>query len=245
MDRFCFQDFIGFLRSLEERGISHFLEGGQAVNFWTEYMLSRSGNAQGLRDFLPFTSRDCDVWVDWEAMKSLKARDGDSIITSKSPADGQLGILVLEGEPQRLVDLMSGVFGIPPEDNRRLAERALKVNGIRVLDPLHLFLCKCHCLINLDQADRQDEKHLRMLARILPLYLGMLLDEAEAGSLEERSFLNEVKLLRKMTSRSVVRRALAKIGANAESLFPVARMKTSSLPKLSRFVSSTWGGTSY
>lgn len=241
MHRFGFQDFVGFLRSLEEQGISHFLEGGQAVNFWTEYMLSRSGDAQGLQDFLPFTSRDCDVWVDWDGMKSLKTREGDSIILSKSPADGQLGIFVLEGEPRRLVDLMSGVYGIPPADNRRLAERALKVNGIRVLDPLHLFLCKCHCLIHLDQTDRQDEKHLRMLARILPLYLSMLLEEAEAGRLEERSFLNDLKLLRKMTSRSVVRRALSQISAEAESLFPAARMKASSLPKLSRFASVTWG----
>ncbi len=66
---------------------------------------------------------------------------------------------------------MSGVYGIRQDELARLCERAPVFYDIKIIDPIYLFRSKCHCLLGLDQSDRQDERHVRMLALILPEYL--------------------------------------------------------------------------
>jgi hypothetical protein len=69
------------------------------------------------------------------------------------------------------------------------------VRGVRLLDPLFLFKGKCHNLVKLPQGGRQDMKHLMMLRLILPAYLEELLEAVKTGDIDERQFLNEIKLL--------------------------------------------------
>lgn len=56
------EDYLGYLKSLSEAKAEYFLEGGQAVNFWAEYI---DAQIQGrpLSPMRPFTSKDCDIWV--------------------------------------------------------------------------------------------------------------------------------------------------------------------------------------
>jgi hypothetical protein len=135
---------------------------------------------------------------------------------------------------------MSGVYGINPDENERLRQRAHRFNGITVLDPLNLFRSKCHCLIDLDQTGRQDEKHLRMLCLILPTHLSDLIRIVKAGEIKERQLISEIKLLRKFCSLNRCRRALKLIETASESLFPIRKMAESGLERLSAFAASTW-----
>lgn len=61
-------DYVAFLQELGGTNEPHFLEGGQAVNFWAEFYTARN-RAAGLHEFLPFTSKDCDIWIGWAALK--------------------------------------------------------------------------------------------------------------------------------------------------------------------------------
>jgi hypothetical protein len=106
---------------------------------------------------------------------------------------------------------------------------------MRVIDPLYLFLSKCHCLLGLDQTDRQDERHVRMLALILPEYLILLIEDADTGKLDDRPLLKEIKLLRKISSTSTCRRAMQLLGIDAESLIPWARLESSHSERLVKF----------
>jgi hypothetical protein len=45
--------------------------------------------------------------------------------------------------------------------------------------------------------DRQDERHVRMLALILPAYISLLIDESDRGNIPDRALLKEIKLLKK------------------------------------------------
>lgn len=55
-----FEAYLDFLQSLHEWGDTYFVEGGQAVNYWAEYI--NAGNpGQPLEMLRPFTSKDCDV----------------------------------------------------------------------------------------------------------------------------------------------------------------------------------------
>lgn len=231
-------DFVPLLQELNraKKG-TYFLEGGQAVNFWAEYV-SAIDAAEKLRPFLPFTSDDCDIWVSQAAARYLDLRKEGKLVKGTSPADGQLGIFRIPGMPPKKVDLMTGVYGIPPREVKNLMTRALTINDVTVIDPLNLFRCKCHCLVGLDQTGRQDEKHLRMLCLILPAYISHLITETKNGSMTERFLIKEIKMLKKICQMSICRRALAKIEIPPQSLNSVSEMKLSGLPLLVSYAES-------
>ncbi len=233
-------DFVPFLQSLFRSGKEHFLEGGQAVNFWAEYFTQREGPVLGLRSFVPFTSEDCDIWVSAAAQKYIEAKKEGRLTKSRSPLDGQLAILNLGGDPPKVIDLLSNVFGIDPHDYPKLFNRSLIINKVRVLDPLYLFKSKCHCVISLDQQGRQDKRHLMMLTLILPAYMQELLEEAQQGKITQRALINESKLLLGIQAEATVRRALKAIRYEGD-LIPLEAYRSSELSKVCRFVDSLNG----
>ena len=223
--------YLDFLQFLHECGDTYFVEGGQAVNYWAEYIGSENP-AQPLEMLRPFTSKDCDVWINHTTWERLKKSPGGKLQKGTSPADGQLGILTLQEDPLRVVDLMSTVYGIPLRDLPRLLKRVIDNGNIKVMDPIYLFRSKCHCLLGLDQIDRQDARHVRMLALILPEYLSLLIDGIDSENLSDRALLKEIKLLRKILGTHICRRALAQLEIDPASLIPWSKLKTCGLETL-------------
>ncbi len=217
--------YLLFLQSLLARCPLQFLLGGQAVNFWADYF-DRKAYSEELQAFRPFTSKDCDVWVSPQAWIEIQKAESRRLVRGVSPIDGQLGILTLQQSPPRIVDLMSGVYGIRQQELARLCERAPVFNNIKVIDPIYLFRSKCHCLLGLDQSDRQDGRHVRMLALILPAYLSMLIDGIDVENLSDRALLKEIKLLRKILGTHACRRALEELEIDADTLIPWSKLET-------------------
>ena len=127
-----YEAYQDYLHGLRESGADYFLEGGQAVNFWAEYVDCRI-EGRPLSPMRPFTSKDCDVWVSHQTWRRLKANP--RVQKGGSPADGQLGILTLSEDPPLVVDILSSVYGIDVEQYPRLLERALDNGKIKVIDP--------------------------------------------------------------------------------------------------------------
>lgn len=88
---------------------------------------------------------------------------------------------------------MTNVYGVPEEKIKHLKDRTLVIREIRVIDPILLFQSKCHCLLALDQTDRQDQKHLRMLCLLIPEYIKELIGQTIAGRLTQRALINELR----------------------------------------------------
>ncbi len=229
-----FEAYLDFLQSLRESGDIYFVEGGQAVNYWAEY-IDAANPARPLNMLRPFTSKDCDVWVSHTTWERIKLSPGGKLRKSTSPSDSQLGILTLEDDPPRVVDLMSTVYGIPFRDYPRLLERVIDNGNIKVIDPIYLFLSKCHCLLGLDQSDRQDARHVRMMALIVPEYLSLLIDGIETEKLSERAILKEIKLLKKMLGTHACRRALKHLEIDSLTLIPWSKLETCGLEILAAF----------
>lgn len=236
-NRFGFDAYLDFLRSFRTSGEGYFLAGGQAVNFWAEFIDSRFPS-QSLNAFRPFTSKDCDIWINHSAWKHIKRSPGGKLRESTSPADGQLAILTLNDDPPRVVDLMTTVYGIPSTDLPRMLKRVVDDGNIKVIDPIYLFRSKCHCLHGLDQSDRQDARHVRMLALILPEYLSFLIEEATAERLGERDILKEIKLLKKILGTHACRNALEQLELDSHSLIPWDKMAACGLETLATFAST-------
>jgi hypothetical protein len=209
--------YLEYLQSLRASKTEYFLEGGQAVNFWAEYIDAHI-QSRPLSPMRPFTSKDCDIWVSFKTWEKLKRNP--AVQKSSSPADGQLGILTLSKEPPRIIDILQSVYGIDVREYPRLMQRALDDGTIRVIDPIYLFLSKCHCFLHLPQADRQDERHVRMIAMILPEYISLLIDDADLGNLPKRDLLKEIKLLKKITSLGACRRSMQSLGIESQTLIP-------------------------
>lgn len=220
------EDYVEFLQNLLQITPEHFLFGGQAVNFWADYF-DRKSDIEPLHALRPFTSKDCDIWVSSRAWNEVQKMERRQLVKGSSPSDGQLGILTLQRNPLRVVDLLSNVFGIRHDELARLCQRAPVFSGIKVIDPIYLFRSKCHCLLGLPQGDRQDERHVRMLALILPEYLSLLIDDSDAGNIPDRPLLKEIKLLKKISSSSVCRRCLESLGIECNTLIPWERLRRS------------------
>lgn len=181
----------------------------------------------------PFTSKDCDIWVSYKTWEKLKRNP--AVLKSSSPVDGQLGILTISHDPPRVVDMLQSVYGIDVKDYPRLLERTLNDGKIRVIDPIYLFRSKCHCLQGLPQGDRQDERHVRMLALILPEYITLLIDDSDAGNIPDRALLKEIKLLQKIASSSVCRRCMECLGIESNTFIPWERLGRSGSELLANF----------
>ena len=227
--------YLGYLGSLRESAAEYFLEGGQAVNFWAEY-IDALNQTKPLSPLRPFTSKDCDIWVSPRTWKTLKRNP--AIRPGDSPADGQLGILTLSKDPPLVVDVLSSVYGIDVKEYPRLLERALDDGTVKVIDPIHLFLSKCHCLLNLPQSDRQDERHVRMMALIVPEYLSLLIGDVETKTLSGRAVLKEIKLVKKIASTAICRRAMAKACGGMAALIPWERLRSSHSEMLAKYAHS-------
>jgi hypothetical protein len=128
-------DYIDFLGDLGEANAPYFLEGGQAVNFWAEYFCNK-GAGEAIECFRPFTSKDCDLWVSYAALRYIESNAlRGTLIKGTSPADGQIGIFTLQGERPLRIDLMSNVYGIPQDKIPKVLERAIIIGGISIIDP--------------------------------------------------------------------------------------------------------------
>jgi len=234
------KDYAPFLQKLGSADQRYFLEGGQSVNFWAEYFKESGLVSPLLDEYQPFTSADCDIWVSKSTFEYLRKQHEGRLIAGNSPSDGQLGILQLGGDPERTIDLLSNVFGIPDREIERAYERAIVFDGIRVLDPVFLFRSKCHCLVNLEQSQRQDRKHVEMLALILPAYFIELLEAAKDGIILERQLIKEVKFLRGLAKDRWIRRALKAVGLELDSLIPTSLLAESDLKTVAAFAKATW-----
>lgn len=189
---------------------------------------------------MPFTSKDCDVWVSYAAQQYLRSKkEGGRLIAGDSPADGQVGVFSIEGSPPMSVDIMTNVYGVPEKKIKHLRDRTLVIEMIRVINPIYLFQSKCHCLLGLDQTGRQDEKHMRMLCLIVLEHVEGLLNETIAGNITQRNFINELNFLQKILKRSQIKLALAQIGVDSKTLIPIEELKKSKLTKVLRFVDAT------
>jgi hypothetical protein len=232
-------DYLDFLGELGAANTPYFLEGGQAVNFWAEYF-SNKGAGAAIERFQPFTSKDCDLWVSFAALRYIESSArGGTLIKGNSPADGQIGIFTLKGERPLRIDLMSNVYGIPQDKIPKVLERAIIVGGISIIDPISLFQSKCHCLLGLDQTGRQDEKHVRMLCQLLPEHFRDALEDTLAGTSTQRALVNELKLLKRVLKLQKVRQALQDIGTHPATLFPAKQLRSCGLATVESFAASS------
>ena len=219
-----------------------FLVGGQAVNLWALYYHERTAG------LAPFVSRDVDVLGDRATLRLIgKVAGVKPQFFSKGPATNEIGVVIAtsrDGRPLP-VEVLRYVHGIGNEDLCRPAYTiVLGTSGVtvRVPGPVALLQAKIANLADLSQNGRQDARHVRILAQLMPAYLADMQASMAAGRLDERGMLDLLeRLLAVVTSRKA-RRVLAALAISRRSLFseldaaPPSRLSSFLTKRLPRVV---------
>lgn len=223
--------------SILEANTPLFLVGGQAVNAWALYY------AESTREYAPFVSRDVDVLGDRETLlKIANATGSKPQFFPMRPPTNEVGVVFIEtGGTSFPVEVLSHVNGI---DNDSLCNPAYTIAVgnrsvcVRVPSPVALLQAKIANVQDLNQTDRQDERHVRILMALMPDYLADLATAAKAGRIKEREVVQMLERLLKTITAKRVQHLLLSLGIQAHDAFSSLKPFSSELPKIHLFLNN-------
>lgn len=210
--------------------------GGHAVNLWASFYAVRGDPV--LAGFAPFTSKDADIFVrDKEIARAIAAVAGWEFRNNPEPRSPVLGAIILRrGTEELQVDVLRSVTGLTDED-LSTTETITFENGrsYSVPAPDVMLKAKLANLESHDQANRQDERHVRILTRCCAHYLADTVTAVLADELPEREAVE-----RFMATLRIVAKAAqlnTRHGLNLTEAIPnrANLPKLDSLPKLRAF----------
>lgn len=206
------------------------LVGGHAVNVWALSYYDRV--SAEIIPHEPLTSSDMDIYATRNALLWLNSEFGGKVEFA-GPREIVLGAIELKlGEHILLIEVLRSVKGVT--DKELEGRASLVVSGNEILVPLpHILLkAKLANALELDQCERQDVKHVRLLAIVLREYL---LDISKAATIEtERELLQIIREAVGIAKSEEARKFEEAHGLYFEDYLPLETME-SSTPKIALF----------
>ena len=180
---FCLDDYRPFLVSLTESEDESVLIGGLAVSAWAELFLD---GVERLHFDLPIFSKDIDLRgkkmtsIILTKLMQLEGAKIGSVIAATRKNAPQMGRVFATSitwrEFKTSVEVLERLPGLDTGiDDAPVGSSLNPVNGLTLLDPCSLFICKLHAAnTRPGGAASNDEKHLAILARVIPRFLAKL-----------------------------------------------------------------------
>jgi len=196
-----------------------FLVGGQAVNLWALYYHERTA------DLAPFVSRDMDVLGDRATLTRIATRAGAKPqFFPMRPPTNEVGVVMAKGADGQplLIEVLAHLHGIGNDDLCQPAyTMAIGQSGVQVRlpGPIALLRAKIANVADLSQTGRQDGRHVRILAQLMPAYLADVQAAVAAGRLDERALLGLLERLLKAVTSAKARRVLGALSVGSRLLF--------------------------
>lgn len=207
--------------------------GGQAVNLWGEYF------AEQTADLAPFVSKDIDLYGGRELVEQIAAlaRERPTIYGLRPPSSVVGRVRVAVDGADLVFEVLRAVHGIGPKDLVKL-NMDVVVPGttveVSVPNPAVMLKAKLANLATIDQARRQDEKHVRILWRVLPLFLRELCARLGQDGLTERGVVNLLEYSLEVILNRHGREFLPRLGLRPAEAF--AALAEVDLPKVRSFL---------
>ncbi len=217
---------------------------GQAVNIWAKIYEGRS-NA-GLDAFRPFTSKDLDLAGDSQLLEAIRRLSGGRVLHAgpRSPVVGSVELTIRS--EIRKVEVLRDVKGLSQRDLEDVVPVVLPSLGIevRVLSPAKVLKAKlCNCA-EIDQENRNDVKHVRIMISCVRESLRDMLASAEAGQISERDAVNSFEEILELVRSTIATRATAKWGFDLSAVWP-PELFASGLSKIGNFVKYRLSGPAH
>jgi hypothetical protein len=225
------EDFFSALEVAPDNKTHPILVGGQAVNFWAQLYAPKLSE---LQHWQPFFSKDCDVYGNRDIAQRMQENSGWKL--SLFPPR-EIAVASLVARDGRTVEVLNAVRGLTPKDFDRMCVRIqIGERFLWILNPVALLKAKLTNVAELDQAQRQDRRHVAILILVIREFLNQALTQARAGKERERDVVTllEAALMVAMSKHADI--GSDDFGLKFEKLFPLAKMRTTPLSKVRNFV---------
>ena len=225
------EDFEAILRAISRQNEPVVLVGGHAVNVWALSYQDRLGKL--LAPLQPFTSGDMDVFATRSALLGLHQELGGKLLLS-GPREIIDGTLILGVDPDtRELDVLRKVNGIPKVESQNAVAMNVCGHEIQVLFPHLLLQGKLENALSLNQKERQDVKHVKIMALVLREFLTDVVTTATQEN-EKAALALLQEVLKVVTSKNA--REFTRIHkVTFDSIMPADLLRNSLLPRLARF----------
>jgi hypothetical protein len=210
------------------------LVGGQAVNLWALYYENKTS------DLAPFVSRDADVLGDQETLTNLgKVIGAKPQFFPLRPPTNEVGVVIAKDaySSPMLIEVLRYVHGASNEElSDPVYTMAIGQNlvPVKVPGPIALLKAKIANVADINQAGRQDGRHVLILTRLMPAYLNDLNRAALDGRLDELKLIALLEQLLGCITTSKGQKVLKELAVSVRELF--SGLEAGKLNKLRNFI---------
>jgi hypothetical protein len=230
--QFCPNDLAELFSLIARNGIPVIIIGGQAVNLHAQ---SYAQDIPNITQYGPLTSADLDLHGGMAEAKALvkllhphqhKINNGDGDVN-------QAGVLLcrMSGE-ELLIDVLAHLVGVSGVE---IQQNAFQYDDVPLplLHPITCLIAKTHNLVKLNQAERQDKKHLQLMIAVCQAHLG---EEGQTA----RYILNNIETIVKFTRKLEARKVRREHGIQLLDAIPIEKLRQVSDPKIQIFLEKRW-----
>jgi len=211
--------------------------GGQAVNLWA---LTFEKSVPDLASHKPFTSLDCDVvasqaWVRTIAPKHhLKYRTFRA--GQASPAVGVIYIPL--GSSNTEVQVLRNIRGLSQKELESSAvELLFDDKQFRVINPISLLKAKLANVVELDQTERQDVRHVTILTYCVCHFLKLQVQQYIDTEITARDCVEVCDFAARVISSENAARVAMEYDVDFTNVIPKTELMRIGDPKFENFLS--------
>ena len=221
---FSLTQFQGVFEIRDDSGKPYIIIGGQAVNYWAETYLSSEPE---LAAFIPFVSKDIDfIGGRDDVLKTARQLNLPARFPHRKLMTAFAGaaLLKIKDAPAN-IEFVRAVPGVSTTEVGKWAVTS-EHDGklIRIIDPISLLACKLILALTVDQRQRRDTDHARILLLCVRAFLRETLRGVEAGELPARGWLGATDRLLKLAESKTGRRAALKLKFSWPQALPDAEI---------------------
>jgi hypothetical protein len=232
---FTLQQFSEIFQVRNPAGHPYVMIGGQAVNYWAEHYLQAE---PGLKESMPFASGDIDFQGNQNDVRHIARQlELPAVFPDKVSMTSLAGAIPVRiGTEPSLIEIVRLIPGVAVARVDALAiEAQFSGEQIRVLDPLSLLICKVNLALTVDQKNRQDIPHLRIMFICVRGFLRELLQAVEQENLSPKGWLGAVRKLRALATSKQGRQAAGKFGIRWPDILPLPEIAAAKNEKIISF----------
>jgi len=225
--RFALGEFGEVLAQRDHKGRPYLLIGGQAVYFWA---FRYAAQERSIEQWRPFTSKDLDFQGGRDDVLRLAKELG---LRAQLPHSREItalaGIVPLQiGGSSTTVEVVRLIAGVRPGVvEKSAAEYEFAEHRVRVADPISLLSCKLYLALKVDQKERRDVEHLRIMLLCVRAFLRETLRGVEAGTLPARGWLGAVERVLKLAESTRGKKAVRTLGMDWTQALPLTEIAAS------------------
>ncbi len=212
--------FRPLFTTIAQSNDSFVLIGGQAVNYWAERYLSDESE---LRKLAPFTSSDIDFLGTREEVAKLGKLTGRLPVYPSWHALTKLaGVIPCQLEKgETSIEVVRSVPRSTAEEVRATSIKAVHEGfRIEVINPVLLLRSKAALARSVNQTNRQDVHHIRIMTICVRAFLREVLTAVENNQLAVRDWLNIVKDLLAFTESDLGKNVARQYGIDWTFVLP-------------------------